>query len=112
MEIKEFWDVYPNYNMGFLATNPETATEKLFGLSMHLLWMSHNSKTYQEFNIGKYYDNIEKACADGKPHVFTMHINGNSFDVALKIKEDICYGLCIDTKERIAFSRGIKVVIK
>ena len=111
MEIKEFEDMYPHYNLGFLATNPKTATEKLFGLSMNILWMSHNKRTYQEFNIGKHYDSIARACADGKPHVFTMHINGNSFDVALKLKKDVCYGLCLDTKERIAFSRGIGVII-
>lgn len=111
MKIKEFWDIYPNYNMGFLAINPETATEKLFGLSMHLLWMKHNEKTYQEFSLGKHYDSLAKACADGKPHVFTMQINGKSFDVALKLKGNICYGLCLTTQERVAFSRGIGVII-
>lgn len=112
MEIREFWDVYPNYNMGFLATNPETATEKLFGLPMHLLWMKHNEKTYQEFSLGKHYDSVAKACADGNLHALTMYINGNSFDVILKLKEDVCYGLCLDTRERIAFSRGIGVIIE
>lgn len=112
MEIKEFWDIYPNYNMGFTATNPKTATEKIVGLKMHLVYNSTTKRTYQEFSLRERYNTVVAALADGKVHQFEMSINNNSFNVVLVLKKGKVRGICLETGERISFDKGIQICIR
>lgn len=109
--IKEFWEQYPHYSMGFTASNPKTKTEEIVGLRMHLLYNTNTKRTYQEFFIWDNYTSLLNALIDEKPHSFEMQVNNNKFNVLLKLVNSTILGVCLETKERIAFSRGVRIKI-
>lgn len=109
--IKEFWEQYPHYNMGFTASNPKTRTEEIVGFRMNLLYNSSTNKTYQEFSLYDKYNQLLAILLDGKTHQFEMSINNNTFNVVLKLVDEVIIGICLETKERIAFTEGVKIKI-
>lgn len=48
IQVKEFFDTYPNYSLGFMAKNEPTATDKL-------LKQKHNSIVMSKTYKGRYY---------------------------------------------------------
>ena len=112
MPIIEFFDKYPKYNMGFMASNEKTETEKLSGLRMHLLFSTHDGRTYQCFTIPEeYYQELEKraeALTDDRWVVMSV----NEADFYLKKIDGAILGICYQTKERVAVDKPIQVVIE
>lgn len=100
MRLVDFQDRYPNYNLGFLANNEETETEKLVGRRMSLLF--RDNKTYQSFSIPRTdYQELLKRIHQCRPgYVVEMSLNDATFHVFLK--NDVVIGYCVETKERIA----------
>lgn len=109
--IKEFWEQYPHYNMGFTASNPKTKTEEIVGLRMHLMYDSETKRTYQEFFLYDKYHQLFKALSDKKPHHIELSINNNTINMLLKIKDKNIIGVCLETGERIAFAKSIKTIV-
>lgn len=111
MEIIEFKEKYPNYSFGFLADNPLTDTEKVFGMNMHLLFNEKRNKTYQVFSlldedINYLLDNVVKA-GSGKYSV--LEVKGVTLHL---INDDgLILGYCVETQERVAFHKRIKFSI-
>lgn len=106
-EIKEFWDKYPTYKMGFSTVNTKTETEKLLGLSMSLCYDPMLKRTYQEFKIGDYMESLRRVFSDGKVHTITITINGGSIAFQGVLRANSVVGVCLNTMERIMFSESI-----
>lgn len=109
VQINEFHDTYPNWDLGFMATNPMTATEKLFGMRMmSLCYNPKRNRTYQEFPISKEQkDIIMTKYDDGKAHCF----EGNNIRVVIKVMDNTIVGCCLQTKERVIFDTPMDIVI-
>lgn len=111
LNIKEFNEQYPHYNLGFKASNPKTKTEEVIGLTMHIMYSPSSKKVYQEFFLYDKYHALYEALLDRKAHQFSMSINGNTFNVILKLVDRNIIGVCLETQERIAFSEGYNMCI-
>lgn len=99
MEINEFEKTYPNYNLGFLAKNQKTATEKLLNVSMHLVYA--RSHTYQGIETSeKRYEQIKNAILNTPKHIGVFMLNGKQVLLGYTKTDHIC-GVCIESKERI-----------
>ena len=111
LNIKEFNEQYPHYNLGFRASNPKTKTEEVIGLKMNIMYSPSSKKVYQEFFLYDKYYTLYKALLDRKAHQFSMTVNDNTFNVILKLVDGNIIGVCLETKERIAFSAGCRICI-
>lgn len=100
MKLVNFQEKYPNYNLGFLANNEETETEKLTGFRMRLLF--RDNKTYQSFSIPKedYQELIERIhnCKPG----YVVEMTLNDATMRLFLKDNTVIGYCVETRERVA----------
>lgn len=106
MKVIEFRKKYPNYDLGFMASNPLTETEKVIGLRMQLVCDTNTNKEYQEFCLYDKYDALKNEIKDMKTHSFEMSVNNNNvFNVLIKLDKDTIKGICLETKERIIFSK-------
>lgn len=111
MTVIEFNEKYPNYSFGFLANNPLTDTEKVFGMNMHLLFHEKRNKTYQVFSlldedINYMLDNVVKT---GSGKFSVLEVKGVTLHL---INDDgLIIGYCVETQERIAFKKRIKFSI-
>ena len=111
LNIKEFNEQYPHYNLGFMASNPKTKTEEVIGLTMHIMYSPSSRKVYQEFFLYDKYYALYEALLDRKAHQFSMTVNDNTFNVILKLVDRNIIGVCLETQERIAFSAGCRICI-
>lgn len=108
-KLVEFKERYPNYNLGFFATNPLTKTEELCGLRMHLLFKGNHE--YQCFNFPEeYYEELLKRCNDLKENQFCV-VGVNDAEFILKKVETSILGWCKQTKERVAIDNPLKFII-
>lgn len=108
MKIIEFKEKYPNYNYGFFAENPLTDTEKALNTSMHLLFHKKRNKTYQVFTLSEdnMNDMLEWVPKIGSNKCGVLKVCNVTIRV---INEDgLIIGYCVETKERVAFSRAIE----
>lgn len=112
MKIREFKDLYPKWDMSFLATNMPTATEKACGLKMHLLYNHVDKKEYQCFSIPEnYYNELSKRLDRLAPKQYVvMSVNGADF--YLQRQDSAILGVCKQTLERVAISMPISLVIE
>lgn len=108
IQIIEFFDAYPNYNLGFAAHNEPTATE-------NLLNQRHNSITMSKEYKGRYYqtywltDNAMKSllsCFPKEKEVRDFYANNGqaNFRGARRGNSIVC--VCMETHERVMFCRS------
>lgn len=104
-EVREFQDLYPNYDFRFVANNPTTETEELLGLNMSPFFHFETEKTYQTFYLGYEYDALRHELLDKKTHILRITVNNKAADFMLTLTDDECIlGVCLDTCERVAFA--------
>jgi len=100
LQVNEFRETYPNWNKSFMAHNPMTATEKLFGMRMSGL-LYYRNRQYQQFPISQnIYDMLISEFNDGRSHCF----DGLNFNVVIVIRGKSIVGWCKETKERVSFA--------
>lgn len=108
MKVIEFKEKYPHYNMGFMANNKPTETEKLLGRMSCLTHDLERKRTYQEFFVKEsLFIPLVKFLKEGGPKSFTC--NGVEFIGTLR-KGDVV-AVCLATMERVIFSHGFSIKI-
>lgn len=109
MSLIKFETRYPNWNMGFLADNPMTETEKLVGYRMHLLF--RENKTYQCFGIhDEYYEELLERIKDVTPG-YVVEMQLNKAVLHLINKDNVVLGYCVQTRELVAIEKNWHYVI-
>lgn len=112
LKIAEFEQKYPTYSLAFMANNGRTETEKLVGYKMHILYASYDNKTYQNFTIPTgYYNQLIERLDDLKSDKQWVVMSLNDADFYLQKKGSSVLGFCYQTKERVAVSYPITVVL-
>ena len=112
LKIAEFEQKYPTYSLAFMANNGRTETEKLVGHRMHILYASYDNKTYQNFTIPTgYYNQLIERLDDLKSDKQWVVMSLNDADFYLQKKGSSVLGFCYQTKERVAVSYHLTVVL-
>lgn len=108
IQVTEFFDAYPNYNLGFTAHNELTATEKLLNQKHNSITMSHEHKgrCYQAYWLT---DNAMKSllsCFPKEREVSDFCINNGqaTFRGSRRGKSVVC--VCMETHERVLFCQS------
>jgi hypothetical protein len=112
LKIAEFEQKYPTYSLTFMANNGRTETEKLVGYRMHILYASYDKKTYQNFTIPTiYYNKLIERLDNLKSDKQWVVMSLNNADFYLQKKGTAVLGFCYQTKERVAVSYPLAVVL-
>lgn len=106
IQVTEFYDAYPNYNLGFMAHNELTATEKLLN-------QRHNSITMSNKYKGRYYqaywltDSAMKSllsCFPKEKEVRDFYVNNGQASFRGTRRGNAIACVCMETNERVLFT--------
>lgn len=106
IQIKEFFDTYPNYNLGFMAKNKPTATDKLLKQKHNSIVMSetHKGRYYQEYWLTDAAMTSLLSCFPKEHELIYFKANeGATFKGVRRGNSIAC--VCLETLERVLFAQ-------
>lgn len=108
IQVKEFFDTYPNYSLGFMAKNEPTATEKLLKQKHNSIVMSntHKGRYYQEYWLTDIAMASLLSCFPKEHGIQCFKANGGAIFKGVRRGESVTC-VCLDTQERVLFSKGL-----
>lgn len=106
IQVKEFFDTYPNYSLGFMAKNEPTATDKLLKQKHNSIVMSktHKGRYYQEYWLTDATMTSLLSCFPKEHEVLCFKANGEATFKGVRRGNSIAC-VCLETLERVLFAQ-------